>query len=60
MMFTCCISTLQHLQMRNTEDLMHCEKNFAKNVLKTICGVKEKDSVYVRCDMQWEGIRPHL
>lgn len=39
---------------------MHCEKNFAENLLKTICGVKEKDSVKVRRDMQREGIRQHL
>ena len=39
---------------------MHCEKNFAENLLKTICGFKEKDSVRVRRDMQREGIRRHL
>lgn len=39
---------------------MQCEKNFAENVLKTICGSKEKDSVKVRRDMQREGIRRHL
>ena len=39
---------------------MHCEKNFSENILKTICGFKEKDSVRVRRDMQREGIRPHL
>ena len=39
---------------------MHCEKNFCENLLKTICGFKEKDSVRVRRDMQREGIRPHL
>ena len=39
---------------------MHCEKNFAENLLKTICGWKEKDSVKVRRDMQREGIRQHL
>ena len=39
---------------------MHCEKNFCENILKTICGFKEKDSVRVRRDMQREGIRKHL
>ena len=39
---------------------MHCENFFAENILKTICGFKEKDSVKVRRDMQREGIRPHL
>ena len=51
---------VQHLEIRNTLDIMHCEKNFAENLLKTICGWKEKDSVRVRRDMQREGIRPHL
>ena len=39
---------------------MHCEKNFAENLLKTLCGAKDKDSVKVRRDMQREGIRKHL
>ena len=39
---------------------MHCEKNSSENILKTICGFKEKDSVKVRRDMEREGIRPHL
>ena len=50
----------QHLEIRNSLDVMHCEKNFAENLLKTICGFKEKDSVKVRRDMQREGIRRHL
>ena len=49
-----------HLEIRNTLDIMHCEKNFAENLLKTICGYKEKDSVRVRRDMEREGIRRHL
>ena len=51
---------MQHLEIRNSLDIMHCEKNIAENLLKTICGVKEKDSVKVRRDMQREGIRKHL
>ena len=51
---------VQHLEIRNTLDIMHCEKFFCENILKTICGWKEKDSVRVRRDMQREGIRPHL
>ena len=51
---------MQHLDIRNLLDIMHCEKNIAENLIKTICGVKEKDSVKVRRDMQREGIRPHL
>ena len=39
---------------------MHCKKKFAGNLLKTICGYKEKDSVNVRRDMQKEGIWLHL
>lgn len=37
---------------------MHCEKNFAENVLKTIVG--NKDSIKVRLDLKHEKIRPHL
>ena len=51
---------MQHLEIRNTLDVMHCEKNFAENLMKTICGWKDKDSVKVRRDMQREGIRKHL
>ena len=51
---------LQHLEIRNSLDIMHCEKNFAENLIKTICGVKEKDSVKVRRDIQREGTRQHL
>lgn len=51
---------MQHLEIRNTLDIMHCKKNFAENLLKTICSWKEKDSVKVRRDMQREGIRKHL
>ena len=51
---------MQHLEIRNSLDVMHCEKNFAENLLKTICNFKEKDSVRVRRDMQRENIRPHL
>ena len=54
------ISAVQHLKIRNTLDIMHCEKNFSENLLKTICGFREKDSVRVRRDMQREGIRSHL
>ena len=51
---------LQHLEIRNTLDVMHCEKNFCENILKTICGFHEKDSVRVRRDMEREGIKKHL
>ena len=37
---------------------MHCEKNIAKNFLRTVLG--EKDTPAVRADMQARGIRPHL
>ena len=50
----------QHLEIRNTLDIMHCEKIFAENLLKTICGFREKDSVKVRRDMQREGVRKDL
>lgn len=50
------IYVLQHLEIRNSLDIMHCEKKFAENILKTICGSQEKDSVKVCRDMQREGI----
>ncbi len=37
---------------------MHCEKNIAENVMKTIFG--EKDTLGVRLDMKEAGIRKHL
>ena len=37
---------------------MHCEMNFAKNLLKTIMG--KKDSVKVRRDLQRRNMRRHL
>ena len=37
---------------------MHCEMNFAKNILKTITG--KKDTMKVRRDLQRRNIRPHL
>jgi hypothetical protein len=37
---------------------MHCEMNFANNILKTI--TCEKDNIKVKCDLQRRGIRPHL
>ena len=58
--YTVIVFGVQHLEIRNSLDVMHCEKNFAENLLKTICDFKEKDSVKVRRDMQREGIRPDL
>ncbi len=37
---------------------MHCEKNIAENIMKTIFG--EKDTLGVRLDMKEAGIRKHL
>jgi hypothetical protein len=37
---------------------MHCEMNLAKNFLKTI--TRKKDTMKVRRDLQWKGIRRHL
>jgi hypothetical protein len=48
----------QDLLIRYTLDVMHCEQNLAKNILKTITG--EKDTVKVRRDLQRRGIRKHL
>ena len=46
------------LPVRHVLDVMHCEKNLAENILKTVMG--EKDTPAVRVDMQARGIRPHL
>ena len=46
------------LPVRHVLDVMHCEKNLAENILKTVMG--EKDTPAVRADMQARGIRPHL
>ena len=48
----------QDLLIRYTLDVMHCEQNFAKNILKTITG--HKDTIKVRRDLQRRGIRRHL
>ena len=37
---------------------MHCEKNIAENIMKTIFG--KKDTVGVRLNMKEAGIRRHL
>ena len=49
---------MQDLLIRHTLDVMHCEKNIAENVMKTIFG--EKDTIGVRLDMKEAGIRKHL
>ena len=48
----------QDLLIRYTLDVMHCEQNLSKNILKTITG--RKDTVKVRRDLQRRGIRKHL
>ena len=50
--------TMQDLLIRYTLDVMHCEQNLAKNILKTVTGLK--DTVKVRRDLQRRGIRRHL
>ena len=49
---------MQDLPVRHVLDVMHCEKDFSENILKTTFG--EKDSPSVRADMQARGIRRHL
>jgi hypothetical protein len=49
---------LQHLLVRWTLDVMHCEMNIAKNFLKTITGKKDTDKVHR--DLQRRGLRRHL
>ena len=48
----------QDLLIRYTLDVMHCEQNLSKNILKTITG--HKDTIKVRRDLQRRGIRKHL
>lgn len=50
----------QHLDIRFTLDVMHVERNFAENLLLTICGIKPKDDSVVREDMEEQGVRPDL
>ena len=49
---------VQDLPVRLLLDVMHCEKNICKYILKTIMG--EKDTAAVRLEMQQMGIRPQL
>ena len=49
---------MQDLLIRYTLDVMHCEQNVAKNILKIVTGLK--DTVKVRRDLQCKGIRRHL
>lgn len=55
MIFFC---DMQELPIRNLVDVMHCEKNLAENIIKTLFG--EKDGPKVRLDMQNRNIRRHL
>ncbi len=48
----------QHLLVRHTLDVMHCEKNICENMIKTIFG--EKDTMALRRDMEELGIQPQL
>jgi hypothetical protein len=48
----------QGLLIRNTLDVMHCEKNITESLMKTIFG--EKDTLKARMDLQEANIRPHL
>ena len=54
-----CNFLVQHgLLIRNTLDVMHCDKNITKNLMKFLFG--EKDTVKVRTDLKEANIRPHL
>ncbi len=44
--------------IKNNLDVMQCEKNLCKNILKTIFGTK--DFVVVQENFKECGIRPHL
>jgi hypothetical protein len=46
------------LLVRHILDVMHCEKNVCKNILKFLIGEKDKPQVWN--DMEERGIRLHL
>ena len=48
----------QGLLIRNTLDVMHCEKNITESLMKFLFG--EKDTLKVRMDLKEANIRPHL
>ena len=52
------LMNVQDLLIRYTLDVMHCEQNVAKNILKTVIGLK--DTVKVRRDLQRRGVSSHL
>jgi hypothetical protein len=51
---------VQDLKIQHVIDVMHCEKNFCKNLLKPIFGDKEKDYFRNRQDLEEMNIRPEL
>ena len=48
----------QGLLICNTLDVMQCEKNITKSLMKTLFG--KKDTLKVRMDLKEANIRPHL
>ena len=48
----------QGLLVRNTLDVMHCEKNITECLMKII--FREKDTLKVRMDLKEANIWPHL
>lgn len=44
--------------IRSMLDVMHCEQNFAKNILKTV--TRHKNTIKIRRDLQRRGIKSHL
>jgi hypothetical protein len=50
--------SFQYHLVRHILDIMHCEKNFAENIMKTLLG--NKDTTAIRKDLQAKGLRPHL
>jgi hypothetical protein len=49
---------LQKLKLPHVLDVMHCEKNVCKNILKYL--VREMDNPQVQNNMEEKGIRSHL
>jgi hypothetical protein len=47
-----------YLLIMNTLDVMHCEMNMGKNILKTI--TKDKDTMKMKWDLQRIGLHQHL
>jgi hypothetical protein len=54
----CWFAVLQHLNICHVLDMMHCEKNLCKNIVRTLMG--KNDHARGQEDMKDMGIREQL